>query len=73
MKDIEKKHRLVELRAHGKSQRAVADELEIGLQTVVRFERELKEQIENLKVIELNALLEAVPTDITGTNRTLRR
>ncbi|MFZ0926946.1 MAG: hypothetical protein WCE82_10725 [Halobacteriota archaeon] len=58
MKDIEKKHRLVELRAHGKSQRAVADELEIGLQTVVRFERELKEQIENLKVIELNALLE---------------
>jgi transposase len=58
MKDMEKKHRFIERRAQGKSLRAVADELEIGLQTVVRWERELKEQIENLKTMELDALLE---------------
>ena len=58
MKDIEMKHRFVELRAQGKSLRTVADELTVGLQTVVRWERELKEQIENLKAMELDALLE---------------
>jgi hypothetical protein len=58
MKDIETKHRFVELRAQGKSLRTAADELEIGLQTAVRWERELKGQIEDLKTVELDALLE---------------
>jgi transposase len=58
VKDIETKHRFVELRAQGKSLRTAADELGIGLQTAVRWERELKEQIENLKTMELDALLE---------------
>ena len=58
MKDIKTKHRFVELRAQDKSLRTAADELRIGLQTAVRWERELKEQIENLKIIELDALLE---------------
>ena len=58
MKDVETKHRFVELRAQGKSLRTVADELSVGLQTVVRWERELKEQIENMKAMELDALLE---------------
>ncbi len=58
MKDLEMKRRFIELRGQGKSQRAVADELGIGLQTVVRWERELKEQIENYKAMELEALLE---------------
>ena len=58
MKDIETKHRFVELRARDKSLRTVADELAVGLQTAVRWERELKEQIENLKIMELDALLE---------------
>lgn len=58
MKDFETKQRIVELRAHGKSQRAVAEELGIGLQTVVRCERALTEQIENHKVMEFEALFE---------------
>ena len=58
MIDIEKQNRIVELLGKGKSQRTVADELEIGLQTVVRWEREHKEQIENVRVMELDALLE---------------
>jgi len=58
MKDMETKNRFIEGRGQGKSMRAVAEELGIGLQTVVRWERELKEQIENQKAVELEALLE---------------
>jgi transcriptional regulator len=58
MKDIETQHRFLELRAQGKSLRTVADELAVGRQTLVRWEREYKEQIENLKAMELDALLE---------------
>lgn len=58
MKDIETQHRFLELRAQGKSLRTVADELAVGRQTLVRWEREHKEQIENLKAMELDALLE---------------
>ena len=58
MKEVETKHQFVELRAQGKSLRTASDELKIGLQTAVRWERELKEQIENRKVMEIDALLE---------------
>ena len=58
MKEVETKHQFVELRAQGKSLRIASDELKIGLQTAVRWERELKEQIANLKAIEIDALLE---------------
>jgi len=58
MKDMETKNRFIELRGQRKSMRAVAEELGIGLQTVVRWERELKEQIENQNAVELEALLE---------------
>ena len=58
MKDIETKHRFVELRAQGKSLRTVASELAVGLQTVVRWERKYKEQIESLNAMELDALME---------------
>jgi transcriptional regulator with XRE-family HTH domain len=58
VKGIKTQHRYIEERAQGKSQRAVADELGIGLQTVVRWERKFKEQIESLKALELEALRE---------------
>jgi len=58
VKDIKMKHRFVELRAQDKSLRTAADELGIGLQTVVRWERDLKEQIENLRTMELEQLQE---------------
>ena len=58
MKDSKTKHQFVKLRAQGKSLRAVADELGVGLQTAARWERALKEHIENLKAMELDALLE---------------
>jgi DNA-binding XRE family transcriptional regulator len=52
------KHRFIELRAQRKSLRAAADELGVGRQTLVRWEKKHREQIENLKAIELDALLE---------------
>jgi len=58
MKDVEIKHQFIELRAQGKSLRTASDVLKIGLQTAVRWERELKEQFENLKAMEIDALLE---------------
>ena len=58
VKDIKTKHSFVELRAQDKSLRTAADELGIGLQTAVRWERKLKGQIDDLKIMELDALLE---------------
>jgi len=58
VKDSKTQHRFVERRAQGISLRAVADELRIGVQTAVRWERKFKEQIESLKVLELEALQE---------------
>ena len=58
MKNLEIRQRFIELRAQGKSLRDAADELSVGRQTLVRWEREYKEQIENLKAIELDALTE---------------
>src|SRR5450756_353515 len=58
MKDVEIKHQFIELRTQGKSLRTASDVLKIGLQTAVRWERELKEQFENLKAMEIDALLE---------------
>jgi hypothetical protein len=57
-KDTKTKQKFLELRAQGKSLRGVADELGIGLQTAVRWERELKEQIENQRAMELEQLQE---------------
>jgi len=58
MIDTDTKNRFLELRAQGKSLRTIADELSVGRQTLVNWERKHKEQIENLKAIELDALLE---------------
>ena len=58
MKDVETRQRFVELRAQGKSLRAAADELGVGRQTLVRWEKKHGGQIENLKAIEFEALLD---------------
>lgn len=58
MKDIETKHRFLELRAQGKSLRTIAAELQVGRQTLVNWARECKEEIESLKAVELDALQE---------------
>jgi len=58
VKDSKKKHRFIELRAQDKSQRTVAAELGIGVQTAKRWDNKFKEQIESLNALELEALLE---------------
>jgi transposase len=58
VKDTETKQKFLERRAQGKSLRTIADELGVGRQTLVNWARECKEEIENLKAIELDALHE---------------
>ena len=56
MKPIEKKRDFIRLRAEGKSIRAAAAELGIGRSTCSRWERELKDQIDELRRDELEEL-----------------
>jgi transcriptional regulator len=58
MKDIDTKQKFLALRARGKSLRTIAAELQVGRQTLVNWARECKEEIENLKAMELDALQE---------------
>lgn len=56
MKPIEKRRDFIRLRAEGKSIRAIAAELSISRGTCARWERDLKDQIEELKREELEDL-----------------
>ncbi|MHB1003933.1 MAG: hypothetical protein ACYC5A_02630 [Thermoleophilia bacterium] len=57
-KDIKTKERFVELRAQGLSFAKIAEELEVSKPTLIKWSRELQEDIANLRAIEREALLE---------------
>lgn len=57
-KDIKTKERFVELRAQGLSYAKIAQELGVSKPTLIKWSQELHEDINNLKVIEMEALLE---------------
>lgn len=59
MKPQELKRRFVELRAEGKSYQAIAEQLHISKATCTKWERDLKEQIAELKKEELKELYES--------------
>ena len=59
MKPQELKRRFVELRAEGKSYQAIAEQLHISKATCTKWERDLKEQISELKKEELKELYES--------------
>lgn len=58
MKDSESKERFLELRAQGKSLRTIEKETGINRRTLSKWESESKEELDNLKAIELDALRE---------------
>lgn len=58
MKDNETRWRFVELRAAGKSYRAIAEELHIAKDTCTQWERELRKQIAASRNDELDELQE---------------
>jgi transcriptional regulator with XRE-family HTH domain len=56
MKDKETKVRFIELRGQGLPLMRIADEIGVSKTTLVNWEQELKEQIDNLRALELEAL-----------------
>ena len=58
MKDLKTKQKVLELRAQGKSFRAIEEEIGISRRTQATWEKEDKEELENLKAVELEAVRE---------------
>ncbi len=58
MKDNKTKERFIELRAQGISYEKIATELEVSKQTLINWSKELFIEIGNLRVIQLETLLE---------------
>lgn len=58
MKDSSYKQRFVELRAAGKSFAAIAEEISVSKPTLIAWSRELGEQVQNLRAINDEALIE---------------
>ena len=56
MKDNETKARFIELRGQGLPLKRIADEIGVSKTTLVNWEQDLKEQIDNLRAMELEAL-----------------
>ena len=56
MKDNETKARFVELRGQGLPLKRIADEIGVSKTTLVNWEQDFKEQIDNLRAMELEAL-----------------
>ena len=56
MKDSETKARFIELRGQGLPLKRIADEIGVSKTTLVNWEQDLKEQIDNLRAMELEAL-----------------
>ena len=59
MKDAKTKLRCFELRAQGKSLATIAETVGVQRQTVANWLNEHKEEVENLKAMELDAMREA--------------
>ena len=58
MKENGTKQKFLELRAQGKSLRKIEHEIGTGRRTLAKWESEFKEELENLKAVELDALQE---------------
>ncbi len=56
MKDNETKARFMELRGQGLPLKSIADEIGVSKTTLVNWEQDFKEQIDNLRAMELEAL-----------------
>ena len=56
MKDIETKARFIELRGRGLPLKRIADEIGVSKTTLVNWEQDLKEQIDNVRAMIIEAL-----------------
>jgi transcriptional regulator with XRE-family HTH domain len=56
MKDNKTKARFIELRGQGLPLKSIADELGVSKTTLVNWEQDLKEQVDNVRAMELEVL-----------------
>ena len=56
MKDNETKARFIELRGHRLPLKRIAGEIDVSKTTLVNWEQDLKEQVDNVRAMELEAL-----------------
>ncbi|MFZ0925886.1 MAG: helix-turn-helix domain-containing protein [Halobacteriota archaeon] len=56
MKDNETKVRFMELRAQGLPLAKIADEIKVSKPTLINWDKQFKEEIDNLRAIELEAM-----------------
>ena len=56
MKDNETKARFIELQGQDLPLKSIADEIGVSKTTLVNWEQELKEQVDNVRAMELEAL-----------------
>ncbi|MGU3394060.1 hypothetical protein ACNHOZ_07890 [Priestia sp. D51] len=56
--DLQKIEKLMELRAKGKSFNQIAQQLKVGKQTLIDWNKEFKEEVANRKAVEIEALQE---------------
>ena len=60
MKDNETKDRFIELRSQGLPFAKIAAELNVSKTALINWERDFKEEIDNLRAIELEAMYDKV-------------
>ena len=60
MHDSEAHHRFIDLRAQGRSLARIADELHVSKRTLIAWQRKFREEIADLKSVELEALQDKV-------------
>src|SRR6478735_5722514 len=56
--DLQKIEKFMELRAKGKSFNQIAQQLKVGKQTLIDWNKEFKEEVANRKAVEVEALQE---------------
>jgi DNA-binding XRE family transcriptional regulator len=56
MKDNKTKARFIELRGRGRPLKSIADEVGVSKTTLVNWEEDLKEQVDNVRAMELEVL-----------------
>ena len=73
MKDMETKTRFMQLRAQGLPLAKIAAELKVSKNTLATWEQDLKEEIDNLEAMELEAMYDKYCLSTRKQSRIFRR
>ena len=72
MKDIETKERFIELRGRGLPLAKIAAEINVSKPTLINWERDFREEIDNLQAVELEVVARLPDPPVAGLVNDLR-